>query len=243
MAFIGAIVNAAKGFVAKANNKMIISNLEKELQKDLFEGLSEEEKISAEIKLKEAELELAIIRNKSRHSKSEIEKEIIDLMEVKLKKKMEELKKKEATQLDIAKTMIAIQKTSNEMKDHIEKMDKKFSDKIDLFLLDSANTIEKLQDTINAEFKSINKVIKNHNHNIDMLKKQSDSLSLDIKSESKRIDEMKTISNVLKESISRNTNEIYINKKFMDKFKKICIISYIFLVVSVGTSIWYFAIR
>jgi len=151
LAFLGAIIQTVKGGVEKFSNESTISDLERDLAKDLFEDFSEEEKLDAQIKLKQADLELAEIQGKSRLHISTIEKELIALMEKNIKLKMEKLKQKEATQLDIANTMIAIQKTNNDLKNSLVNIEEvlnskynKQSSKIDL-LSQSLTKIQNLE--------------------------------------------------------------------------------------------------
>ena len=132
MPFLGPIIQAVKGGVEKFSNESKIYELEREIGKDLFEDFSADERLVAQIKLKQVELELAEVQNRSRLYISSIEKELIALMEQNIKLKMEKLREKEATQLDIANTMIALQKTNNDLRDKISHIEKELNRKTNI---------------------------------------------------------------------------------------------------------------
>lgn len=96
-----------------------LEGLKSELKKDLLSDFKSDEKKRAEMKLKQIELEEALIGNAELRKQVRIEREIINLMEDRLKQQQMELMKKSATQLDIANVLLTVQKTSNEMKEFI----------------------------------------------------------------------------------------------------------------------------
>jgi hypothetical protein len=114
MAFIGASIQAVKGFADTILNKKRLRSLKELEQKDIFELIPVEKHLSAKILLKQTEYQNAIINNAERKNLSKIEKEIIRLMKENIEKKTKELKAKPASQYDIANLLLTIQKLSHE---------------------------------------------------------------------------------------------------------------------------------
>jgi len=114
MPFIGAGIQAVKGFAETILNKKKLKQLASLDQADLFELIPEEKHLSAKILLKQTEHQSLIFNNASRQALGNIEKEILVLMKENIEQKKEELQKKEATQLDIANLLLTIQKLSHE---------------------------------------------------------------------------------------------------------------------------------
>lgn len=123
--FAGAIVNAAKGVFDKVNNKNTIVKLSKELEEKLWEGLTDVEKDEMLLKMKQVELELAYMQEQSRQKCSQLEKEIIQLMEESLVQQEKILNEKQATQMDIANVLIEFQTQTNKLKDEMSGLEEK----------------------------------------------------------------------------------------------------------------------
>ncbi|MCM1988793.1 hypothetical protein [Oceanirhabdus seepicola] len=188
MPFLGAAINLVRGGIKKIDNINKISKLEDELNKSIYEGMSEEEKIDARIKVLQVNLELAKINKDGRERESHIEKEIINLMDMKLKKKMDELRKKEATQLDVANALITIQKSNNEVKDYLSEVE---------------SNISKLSEDNYKKVQDMGKKIKEENYNSlrnvhkDINQKGNERI---IEISEKTIDEVKKLSKIVQEN-------------------------------------------
>ncbi len=163
MAFLGPIIRGVAGVFEKYGNLEKIEELEKKAGIDLLDGFSEEEKIDANLKIKQLDILLQSDGKKRRSDISKLEREVIDLMEAKLRIKQEELRSQQATQLDIANAMIAIQKLNNEVKDNLHRIDKRHAE--------NTNEIKKRADSVNAEIK---RLITAANDEVLPLKNQTD---------------------------------------------------------------------
>lgn len=188
MPFLGAAINLVRGGIKKIDNINKISKLEDELNKSIYEGMSEEEKIDARIKVLQVNLELAKINKDGRERESHIEKEIINLMDMKLKKKMDELRKKEATQLDVANALITIQKSNNEVKDYLSEVESN----ITKFTEDNYKKVQDMGNKIKEEnYNSLRNVHK------DINQKGNERV---IEISEKTIDEVKKLSKIVQEN-------------------------------------------
>lgn len=139
--------------VGKSNRvKKKIKELQTVADSDVIELVKPEVKTQARILLKQAEhFEKAKI-NSERSELSKIEKEIILLMEDNIKNKKEELAKKNATQLDVAKILKTIQKLSNETADEISNL----SSEVKMNEAKLNNAQRKFSDEVNAKFQQYN---------------------------------------------------------------------------------------
>lgn len=99
-----------------------IIELQRIADAEVIDLVKPQNKIQAKILLKQAEHYQKSKSSLDRQELSKIEKEIILLMEDNIKNKKEELAKKNATQLDVAKILKTIQKLSNETADEISNL-------------------------------------------------------------------------------------------------------------------------
>ncbi|MTI70043.1 MAG: hypothetical protein FH751_07310 [Firmicutes bacterium] len=227
MALIGAIKNVIMGSYEKKKNSDLINELEEELEKNILDGFTEDEKLEAEIMLKQADLEIALVKGLSHKKISLLEKEIIELMETNIKKKMDKLKEKEATQLDIANTMIAIQKTNKDVRDYVSKMEKDMkkeskhnNSQIIQFRNKYNDLSNKVNNIVNNGYGELKENIdSNSNHISEVLQKYKG-----LKQHSKLIDdEIEKIwynNEILREEIDKDKNSIKVlEKQIKDIYK------------------------
>lgn len=121
MAFIGAGINTVKGILTRVLNKRKIKKLERIHESDVIDLISLENKAQAAISLKQTHHLHRAFEGASRKELSQIEKEIVCLMQKNIEEKRSDLASKEATQLDIANLLITIQKYATEAADEIDK--------------------------------------------------------------------------------------------------------------------------
>jgi len=125
MALIGAGINAVKGITELYLNKKKLNELREIDTAELHELVPWEKRDDVTLKLLQAEHIHMLSEGASRSELSRIERDIADQMEDSIEKKRQELASKKATQLDIAHTLLSIQKLATETADEIERIQKK----------------------------------------------------------------------------------------------------------------------
>lgn len=114
MPFIGAGIQTVKGFAEMLLNKKRLKGLRAIHEKDILELLPHHKHSSAKLLLKQTEHQILILEGASREKLRKKEKELLDIMKDNILEKKDELKRKQATQFDVANLLLTIQKLSHE---------------------------------------------------------------------------------------------------------------------------------
>ena len=125
MAFIGATINTVKGFADLYLNKRKLNELREIDKAELHELVPWNKRDEVSLKLLQAEHIHLLCEGASRGKLSKIERDIADQMDNNIESKRQELAAKKATQLDIAHTVLSIQKLATETADEIDAIQKK----------------------------------------------------------------------------------------------------------------------
>jgi len=125
MAFIGAGINAVKGITELYLNKKKLNELREIDTAELQELVPWDKRDDVTLKLLQAEHIHMLSEGAGRSELSRIERDIANQMEDSIEKKRQELASKKATQLDIAHTVLSIQKLATETADEIDAIQNK----------------------------------------------------------------------------------------------------------------------
>ena len=124
MAFIGAGISAVKGIADIYLNKRKLNELRKLDTTELQDLVPINKRAIVSLKLLQAEHIIQLSEGANRPKLSIIERKIAGHMENNIESKRRELAAKKATQLDIAHTILSIQKLATETADEIDRIDK-----------------------------------------------------------------------------------------------------------------------
>ena len=125
MAFIGAAINTVKGIADLYLNNKKLNELREIDTAELQELVPWDKRDDVTLKLLQAEHIHMLSEGAGRSELSRIERDIANQMEDSIEKKRQELASKKATQLDIAHTVLSIQKLATETADEIDAIQNK----------------------------------------------------------------------------------------------------------------------
>lgn len=162
---VGPFFETLRQIGKSAKIKQKIQELQNVANSEVIDLVKPEFKIQAKLLLKQAEHFEKSKTKTPRILLSNLEKEIINLMDQHIKDKKEELAKKNATQLDVAKILKTIQQLSSETADEISQISS------DLNITEAKQTTALAN--LDKYVKNLNREIENLHHEIQMERRQN----------------------------------------------------------------------